>query len=105
MASVQTAIINVVGTSSYKALLGVRINPTGDGPVQAKIHLPDGNYVEVPITKETVINQRDAEPYPSSALTVNGKTIATKEYFYQNVLVEIFGDCTVSVAEDSCNDH
>ncbi len=105
MASVQTAIINVIGASSYKTLLGVRINPTGDGPVQAKIHLPDGNYVTVPITTVTVINQKDAEPYPSSALTVNGKTIATKKYFYLNVLVEIFGDCTVSVAEDSFNDH
>jgi hypothetical protein len=95
----QTAVVTVVA----RTLKGLEITPTGDG-VKAIIYLPDGNRVEVSITKETVINQRPIKSYPYMALTANGKIIASKECLYENVKVEIFGACTVSVVEDSFTD-
>jgi hypothetical protein len=97
----QTAVVTVAG----RTLKGLQITPTGDGSVKVNIILPDGNCVIIPIPTVTVINQRPIDPYPSIALTANGKIIASKECVYQNVLVEIFGACTVSVVEDSINDH
>jgi hypothetical protein len=84
----QTAVVTVVG----RTLKGLKITPTGDGSVKVNIILPDGNCVEVSITKETVINQRPIVPYPFMELTANGKIIASKECLYENVKVEIFGD-------------
>ena len=96
----KTAFVTVVG----RTLNGLEIKPNGNDLVEVVITLPNGKCVIIRITSVTVINQRPIDPYPYMALTANGKIIASKECFYENVQVKIFGDCIVSVAEDPFTD-
>ena len=96
----QTAVVTVVG----RTLKGLEITPTCNGSVKVNIILPDGNCVIRIITSVTVINQRPIDPYPCMELTANDFVIASKEYLYENVQVEIFGDCIARVVENSFTD-